>query len=541
MRAATFAGTAVASVAYAFQPAVANAAPATTAATSIVLPAASGLPWTAARRASVAADVGTLLASSPALRGAHVGVYAVETATGTPLVSYAADQLFAPASTLKLLVGSVALERLGEAYRFRTEASLRDGTLGVAASGDPLLTTDDLRTLVAALGTRPVDDVAIDATRYDDARYAPGWTWDDFSFDYAAPRSAATIDENVVTVTATAGARVGADVRLTVGSEAFAPPYRCTATSAFASVATTAAADTTSTLDTRTRGLGCTELVGMVPLGKSDTVDVAVVDPELHYRDAVRSALARRGSQPTSPSSPMTLATPSSTTLSTPASSTFASPSSPAMPSVSASAALATSAAAAVTSPSASANARASIVWTHDSPALGAFLGPRFWIPSDNLVGEALLEELGFVTGGKPGTTLKGIAAEERWLRAIGVDHTAITLADGSGLSQYDRIRPRDLVAILQHDWNGPNRALILASLPVGGARGTIEGIAGTSVAGRVFAKTGSMMHVRGLAGYLATMRHGAVTFAFNVDDWNGDYGALAAVRAAVLARIAND
>ncbi|GAC1523390.1 MAG: hypothetical protein NVS2B8_05780 [Vulcanimicrobiaceae bacterium] len=82
---------------------------------------------------------------------------------------------------------------------------------------------------------------------------------------------------------------------------------------------------------------------------------------------------------------------------------------------------------------------------------------------------------------------------------------------------------------------------MILASLPVGGARGTIEGIAGTSVAGRVFAKTGSMMHVRGLAGYLATMRHGAVTFAFNVDDWNGDYGALAAVRAAVLARIAND
>jgi D-alanyl-D-alanine carboxypeptidase/D-alanyl-D-alanine-endopeptidase (penicillin-binding protein 4) len=81
----------------------------------------------------------------------------------------------------------------------------------------------------------------------------------------------------------------------------------------------------------------------------------------------------------------------------------------------------------------------------------------------------------------------------------------------------------------------------VLDSLPVGGARGTIEGIAGTPAAGRVFAKTGSMMHVRGLAGYLATARHGAVTFAFEVDDWNGDYPSLAALRAKVLSRIVSD
>jgi D-alanyl-D-alanine carboxypeptidase len=49
------------------------------------------------------------------------------------------------------------------------------------------------------------------------------------------------------------------------------------------------------------------------------------------------------------------------------------------------------------------------------------------------------------------------------------------------------------------------------------------------------------MMHVRGLAGYLATERHGAVTFAFNVDDWIGAYHDLAAARAAVLSRIIQD
>jgi D-alanyl-D-alanine carboxypeptidase len=49
------------------------------------------------------------------------------------------------------------------------------------------------------------------------------------------------------------------------------------------------------------------------------------------------------------------------------------------------------------------------------------------------------------------------------------------------------------------------------------------------------------MMHVRGLAGYLATKNHGAVTFAFEVDDWLGDYPSLAATRAAVLARLVRD
>jgi D-alanyl-D-alanine carboxypeptidase/D-alanyl-D-alanine-endopeptidase (penicillin-binding protein 4) len=179
--------------------------------------------------------------------------------------------------------------------------------------------------------------------------------------------------------------------------------------------------------------------------------------------------------------------------------------------------------------------------WTHVSKPLAALLGPRFWIPSDNLFGELLLKELGLVTAGKPGTTNSGIAYEKQWLQSIGIDTATVTLADGCGMSQYDRITPRDLVTILQHDWNGPNRQLVLDSLPVGGARGTIEGIAGTDAAGRVFAKTGSMMHVRGLAGYLATLHHGAVTFAFEVDDWNGAYPALAALRARVLSRIIDD
>jgi D-alanyl-D-alanine carboxypeptidase/D-alanyl-D-alanine-endopeptidase (penicillin-binding protein 4) len=183
------------------------------------------------------------------------------------------------------------------------------------------------------------------------------------------------------------------------------------------------------------------------------------------------------------------------------------------------------------------ANQTVSTVWQHDGAPLSSVLS-RFWIPSDNFVGELLLLDL---SRGSIRSRDAALDVERAWLRSIGVDPATTTLFDGSGLSQYDRITPRDLVTILQHDWNGPNRQLVLDSLPIGGARGTIEGVAGTPASGRVFAKTGSMMHVRGLAGYLATQRHGAVTFAFEVDDWIGAYPDLAKVRAAVLSRIVQD
>jgi D-alanyl-D-alanine carboxypeptidase/D-alanyl-D-alanine-endopeptidase (penicillin-binding protein 4) len=76
--------------------------------------------------------------------------------------------------------------------------------------------------------------------------------------------------------------------------------------------------------------------------------------------------------------------------------------------------------------------------------------------------------------------------------------------------------------------------------LPVAGLRGDLRNaMRGTVAEGRVFAKTGSMSHVRGLAGYVATRHHGAVIFALSIDDWIGSGADLAAFRAAFCARLA--
>jgi D-alanyl-D-alanine carboxypeptidase/D-alanyl-D-alanine-endopeptidase (penicillin-binding protein 4) len=456
----------------------------------VVMPTNLGDPWTPDEITTLGADLDAQLSGAAALRGAHVGVLAIDTRTGTTLYARSADDEFQPASTFKIVVGSAALDRLGEDYRFKTTAALTpQGALIVHGGGDAFLSMRDLDNLALAVAQRGIrhiqGSIVIDASRYDRAPYAPGWTWDDFTYDYAAKPSALALEKDVVHVHVAPGKFAGAPARWNVD-----PPVV-----AVSSSVVTLPSGSATTADVDPSPNGRLHLSGGIALGSAPhAIDAAVADPQSYVAKALIARLRAHGVDVRAVPPPRGFR----------------------------------------------ADQHQQAFWSVYSLPLSQLLG-KFWIPSDNFVGEMLLKEIGYQSRGAPGTTEKGIAYERHWLASLGIDPATLTLADGCGMSQYDRITPRDLVAIMQHDWNGPYRAVVLDALPIGGARGTIEGISGTPAAGRVFAKTGSMMHVRGLAGYLATEHHGAVTFAFSVDDWNGDYAALAAVRAAVLSRIITD
>jgi PBP4 family serine-type D-alanyl-D-alanine carboxypeptidase len=161
-------------------------------------------------------------------------------------------------------------------------------------------------------------------------------------------------------------------------------------------------------------------------------------------------------------------------------------------------------------------------------------------------MGEMLLKELGVHFKGEPGSDENGSAQEIQYLTSIGVDPATLSISDGSGLSQYDRITPRDFLKILQSDWNGPNRDIVLNALPVAGVRGSLRSsYKGTAAEKVLFAKTGSINHVRTISGYIQTKTHGPVTFSFLINQWMGEdqpHGAadLAKVRGAILAAIAS-
>jgi serine-type D-Ala-D-Ala carboxypeptidase/endopeptidase (penicillin-binding protein 4) len=470
-----------------------------------VTPDGGGAPWSSDDVAALRSGLDAAFAHTAAVAGAHTGLYAVDARGGALLYARLADDEFMPASTLKLVVGSVALSRLGSAFRFHTQALLTtaaDGTtdLTLRGGGDPFLDANDvaaLATAVAAAGVTRIGALTIDSSYFDAQPYPPGWVWDDFPFYYAPVVTATTFEENVLHVSATGAASVGAPATVTTaplaGAVLDALPPSCPQDGppqVFSRV-TTSAGSADSTLDVARSLGGCILAVGTVPRGGSDTADAAVPSPEAYVRLALTAALGARH----------------------------------------------VAVADAAPQPQRG-DATSRIVWAHDSEPLPNVVADM-WQPSDNLVAELLLKALGVARSGVPGTTENGAALEREWLQGAGVDPNSVTLRDGSGLSIYDRITPRGLVKLLLADWNGPYRKTVLTALPVAGVRGTLrEEFVDTPAAGRAFVKTGSMTHVRGLAGYVQTRSHGAVAFALMVDDWNGKSPPLDAFRGNVLTRL---
>lgn len=450
--------------------------------------------------------------TAPTLRGAHVGVLVASAADGRTLYARAADATIQPASTLKLLVGSIALERLGPAYTFTTRLVHGDGdTLILYGGGDPLLRRADLDAAADAVAQAGIAraQVMLDESHVAaDERRAPGWSVDDVLQYYAPVVNGLPFEENVLPVTLAPGATIGLPPAVQLPppfAPQTVPPGACLpgpTLLTFTVAATTVAAGQPDTSDVTAGPCGDVVVTGEVPLGAPSHVDAAIDQPEVLALRYFTDALQRRGITvlPVSPSTGP-------------------------LPGV-------------VAAPYAALPA-GTVVWRHDGEPLSALLAD-LWLPSDNLIAEELLREIDVAANAHPGTLEGGTALERAWLRGIGVDPATVTIADGSGLSQYNRFTPRALVAVLQHDWHGPGRDAVVAALPIAGVRGDLRGaMLGTPAAGHVYAKTGSMSHVRGLAGFVATRTHGTLIFALSIDDWMGTDADLAAVRAAFCSRLA--
>lgn len=459
-------------------------------AAEIVVPSTDGTPWSTSDRTHLASTLDPIFASDPVAVHAHVGLLVLDTQSGAPLYERAADDAFAPASTLKLVVASTALATLGLDYRERTTVSWRPPILTLHVAGDAQLRDADLgdaALAVASAGVRDIWQIAIDDSRYDRIRNGTGWSWDDLPYDYAAPVSAAALNDNAVHIHVEPGVRAGDPVVITGAPSD--PRMR------IRTDARTSAADRASTLDLARDGETIV-ITGTQPLGgAAEDLDAAVPDPLAYMRDTFAAALERARVHVRPPALVIALGTP--------------------------------------TAPEAT-------LWTHASPPLAATTAAMLG-PSDNLMAELLLKELSAAGGTLPGTTADGIARERSWLTSIGIDaRAADAIVDGSGLSPYDRIAPRPLAALLQYDWQAPYRKTLLDALPVSGIRGTLGSrFTEPALAGRIFAKTGSLTHVRALAGYVQPRCRRAVTFVFDIDDWVGDDASLAAFRARVLRQIA--
>jgi D-alanyl-D-alanine carboxypeptidase/D-alanyl-D-alanine-endopeptidase (penicillin-binding protein 4) len=115
-----------------------------------------------------------------------------------------------------------------------------------------------------------------------------------------------------------------------------------------------------------------------------------------------------------------------------------------------------------------------------------------------------VLKEIGAQVKGL-GTTAAGAAVVRRDLAADGVPIAGVVIADGSGLSQLDRLTAAAVTSLLEVAWNNPVMKLpFWSALPIAGVNGTLEDRMEKAPArGAVRAKTGTTNEASALSGFV--------------------------------------
>lgn len=129
---------------------------------------------------------------------------------------------------------------------------------------------------------------------------------------------------------------------------------------------------------------------------------------------------------------------------------------------------------------------------------------------SMNVYAEALAKRLAFEVskpgpdGKKPPADWKAAAAAMgAFMQRVGVPENQYSFDDGSGLSKQNAITPFAVTHVLAYDFFHANRQAFLSSLSIAGQDGTLDDrFRGSDLRGRVFAKSGFVEGVSALSGF---------------------------------------
>ncbi|MEP6963685.1 MAG: D-alanyl-D-alanine carboxypeptidase/D-alanyl-D-alanine-endopeptidase, partial [Acidobacteriota bacterium] len=441
----------------------------------------------------IAADLRERIAAAvasapPAVRG-MAGIQVVNLATREFVYSLNENQLFLPASNMKLFTAALALTRLGPDYRFTTrlvrEASgslvligIGDPSLSArvypyranATPGNPLQAIEALADQAIANGLRRVDgDLIGDDRNFPWVPYPESWTADDIEHDFGAPVSALTLNDNTVTVIVHPGARAGdlARIEISPAVEYFTLDNRISTSGNPSAVQVKRVPGTRQLLLSGTVRTGTAAIREIVP----------VDDPALFAAHALYETLLRRGipirgrpvARHTVPEAPVSGGEP---------------------------------------------------LAEHISPPLHELLQTMMKV-SQNLHAELLLRAVGSYRQ-SDATIAGGLKEMRALLTEAGIATADWRSEDASGLARNDEVTPHAITQLLAYMLAKPEwRETWLSLLPVGGQDGTLSDrlccMAGTT---GIRAKTGSLSRAVALSGYADSPRNGRLAFSILVNSF---------------------
>ncbi len=388
-----------------------------------------------------------VLDGATGIRRGFLGLQIVNLGTGAVLFESNAEHLFVPASNSKLFTTALGLTRLGPDYKFHTTvvgsgepdaegriagavSLIGDGDPNLSgrelpyrvdsARGDGLRAIEDLAGQIVARGVRRIDgDIVGDDSAYVWEPYPDGWGQGDALWEYGAPVSALTINDNTFTLNLYPGdpARISID-----------PPLE------FYQIDNLVVSGNPKKIKIgREAGSRQLRIWGTLPLKDTGLSEMlAIHDPALYAAVALRDALARRGvairgdavvrhSLPGEPVGPTT---------------------------------------------------GFELARLHSLPLLEDLRVTAK--ESQNLHAELILRAVARARRGM-GSREAGLQEMRMFLKEAGIPASEYHLDDGSGLSRTSLLTPGAVVKLLRFMYHSPNRENWLSLLPVGGEDGTLR------------------------------------------------------------------
>lgn len=140
---------------------------------------------------------------------------------------------------------------------------------------------------------------------------------------------------------------------------------------------------------------------------------------------------------------------------------------------------------------------------------------------SNNLFAEGLLKAIAHRLTGDWSRT-KGIFAVKDFWKEKGVDLDNTNLYDGSGLSRFNGISPKQLVELLKFEAKSENFEEFKSTLPIAGVSGSLKTmLKGSKAENNLSAKSGYIEKVRAYAGYVTASNGNLVAFAVVVNNYH--------------------
>ena len=412
----------------------------------------------------------------------ELGIHITEMASGSSVYELEPDDLRIVASNTKLFTTAAALESLGPGYFFETNVLSRggrragalEGDLAVVGGGDPNISGrhyegDSLAVFrrwaaeIRRAGVRRIKgDIFLVYGLFEPPRIHPDWPDDQITRWYEAPVESLSFNDNCVLVRVSPGSEPGAPARVELIPELPIFEIRNTAR-------TTSSARGHKVIIDRINGSEILTVSGSVYRFAAPVESwVAVADPLVYFGAAMQQAFREEG---------ISLQGTVRPARSLPV-----------------------------------ANWDWITGYRSDLMTTAEVINKR----SQNLFAESLLKLMGAEFCGV-GSWEAGVAVVEEFLSGLGIPPGSYELSDGSGMSRHNRFSPRQITHLLHHMYFHPRGRDFLLTLPYGGEPGLKweHRLAEPPYRGNVFAKTGSLIGVSTLSGYVKA-RSGKI-YAFSI------------------------